>query len=1047
MAADEGERKLAAILAADVAGYSRLMADDDRATVAALKQAREIFRARIEARGGRVIDTTGDSVLAEFRSDVEAVEAAIDIQEQLAEINAPLPAERKMLFRIGVNQGDVIEESDGTLYGSGVNVAARLEGLAEPGTITISARVYDDVEERLDLTVIDIGEHEVKNISKPVRAYRLVLGEDVRSVVGGQRKSATKTSIVIAAALAVIVIIGGLVWWQSRAPEPVEMVTADGSPTDDPVLAAPTGPAIAVLPFNNISNDPEYEYFSDGLTEDIITALSRFQDLFVIGRNSTFKFKGASVDVREVGRDLGVRYVLQGSVRLAGETLRVTSQLLDTETSAQIWGESYDRALSADTIFSVQDEITEKVVATIADSYGVISQVEFEESKDHGTANLEAYQCVLRAYEHWRGLTPKGHLRARDCLERAVELDPDYATAWAWLSLLYRQEYVHSFNPRPESYDALDAALEAAQRAVSLDNRSQAAHHALADTHYFRHDLGAFLISAERALTLNPNNSDVLGSLGLRMANSGNWQRGLALVEKAAAINPHHPGWFYFPYFFNEYRQANYEVALAYAQKINMEGFYWTHILLAMAHAQLGNLNEAESAVNTLRGLKPDYADDPRATFRKWNFPEALIEKMVEGLKKAGLFDESEPPSRPVIAVLPFANMSGDPEQEYFADGITEDIITRLSRFGEIGVIARNSVFQYKGQATDVRKVGKALGAHYVVEGSIRRSSERIRVTAQLLDAGDGTHLWAETYDRDLTAGDIFDIQDAITAQIATTVADPVGGMVSQAGIEQTRQRGTANIGAYDCVLRAHAYFATFDPSVHSLTRDCLEATIGKDPGYADAWAWLTLVYADEYAFAYNTLPNALDRAVTAGRKATELDPANQTAHWFLARSLFFQHELGQFLVEAERAIELNPNNAAVTAAAGSYLSWAGQWERGKALIEQALAVNPHPPGWYYFPLFYYHYRVGDFEAALTEAESINVPTIFWNHVVLAAGYGQLSRQAEAATAAERLLAVYPDFEANAFNEFRKYNFSDELSALMADGLRKAGLEIPVEVY
>jgi tetratricopeptide (TPR) repeat protein len=330
-----------------------------------------------------------------------------------------------------------------------------------------------------------------------------------------------------------------------------------------------------------------------------------------------------------------------------------------------------------------------------------------------------------------------------------------------------------------------------------------------------------------------------------------------------------------------------------------------------------------------------------------------------------------------------------------------------------------------------------------VVEGSVRRSSSRIRVTAQLLDAEDGTHLWAETYDRDLTAGEIFDIQDEITSRVATTVGDPIGGMISQAGLERSRHRGTVRIDAYDCVLRAHAYFATFDPTMHAPTRDCLERTVETDPVYAAAWAWLTLVYTDEYTFGYNPLPNSLERAVEAGRRGTELDARNQMAHWFLARALFFRHDLDMFLVEAERALEANPNSATVLAAAGSYISWAGKWERGRSLIEQALALNPHPPGWYYYPLFYYHYRKGEYEKALTQAQNINIPALFWTHVVLSAAYGQLDRTEDAQAAVERLLAVYPDFPDNASKEFRKYNFSDELSARLFEGLRKAGLDLP----
>ena len=310
----KAKRRLAAILAADVAGYSRLMGDDERATMDTLNAYRAIFRQHIADHDGRVVDTAGDSVLAVFGSVVEAVESAVEVQAQIAVSNADLAEPRRMLFRIGINLGDVIEQDDGSLYGDGVNVAARLESLAEPGGICLSESAHMQAEGKVESAFEDIGEHEVKNIAKPVRAYR---------VAGGD-----------------------------AAPAAAE-----------PALGIPDKPSIAVLPFTNMSGDAEQDYFSDGITEDLITELSRFRELFVIARNTTFTYKGKAVNVEQVGRDLGVRYVLEGSIRKAGNRVRITAQLIDAKTGGHVWAERYDRVL--EDIFELQDEITRQMVGTL----------------------------------------------------------------------------------------------------------------------------------------------------------------------------------------------------------------------------------------------------------------------------------------------------------------------------------------------------------------------------------------------------------------------------------------------------------------------------------------------------------------------------------------------------------------------------------------------------------------------------------------------------------------------------------------------------------
>jgi TolB-like protein/Tfp pilus assembly protein PilF len=441
-------------------------------------------------------------------------------------------------------------------------------------------------------------------------------------------------------AVAAIIVIAGVVfagfrWLVSRRSQPTPEAPADSSSEEDPLLALPTGPVVAVLPFENLSEDPQQEYFSDGLTDDIITALSRFKDLFVIARNSTFRYKGQAVDVRQLNRELGARYVLEGSVQKAGETLRITAQLLDSKDGTHLWAETYDRELSASSVFAVQDEVTEQVVATIAGAQGVISRARFAEIKEKPTESLDAYECVLQFGAYNRGsLVAIGHAEVRDALERAVKSDPGYAEAWACLSTIYTDEYRFNYNPRP---DPLDRALDAARRAVRLDPTNQPAHLALAAAYFYRHELDVFFAEAERTIALNPNDAIVLAGLGTRLHWAGD-ERGIVLVRRAMKLDPFHPTWFHVPIASCYFEKCEYEEALAAARKIDMPGYFRAHILLAAIYAELGRQSEARAALEELLKLYPGFTTVKLIEeWRKWNVSDDRTRHYVAALRKAGL--------------------------------------------------------------------------------------------------------------------------------------------------------------------------------------------------------------------------------------------------------------------------------------------------------------------------------------------------------------------------------------------------------------------------
>lgn len=389
---------------------------------------------------------------------------------------------------------------------------------------------------------------------------------------------------------------------------------------------------------------------------------------------------------------------------------------------------------------------------------------------------------------------------------------------------------------------------------------------------------------------------------------------------------------------------------------------------------------------------------------------------------------------RPVIAVLPFTNMSPDADDEYFSDGLTEDIITELARFRDCRVIARNSTFQYKGRTVDVAQVGRDLNAGYVVEGSVRRSGNRLRITAQLIEAGSGTHLWADRFDRSME--DVFDVQDEVTQ----TIAAMLGVRLQGAALERTLAKGTSDLDAYDCLLRARRFTATLDPSLHAEARELLEKAVELDPGYADAYALLANVYLAEYRFDFNPRPDPIHRAFDMARKAIELDPQNAGAHCWMAIVHFFRRENERFYAEAERALALNPNDPEILADVAHYYAYIGQPERGAELMTQAIRLNPLHPSWYHFTFARLHFEQEDFHAVLTDTENIQLPDFYWTRIIEAAALGHLAERDRAAGVIERLKDLKPDFDARA--ELLKWNTAFDAAEHILDGLEKAGLKI-----
>jgi TolB-like protein/class 3 adenylate cyclase len=493
MATEDFKRKLTAILSADVKGYSRLMGEDEETTVRTITAHRKVITSVIQKYRGRVVDSPGDNILAEFVSVVDAVQSGVEIQEVIRAKNAELPEEHKMEFRIGINLGDVIQEGE-RIYGDGVNIAARVEGLAEAGGICISGSAYEQIENKLALGYDYIGEHTVKNIVKPIRVYRVPTGPEILQKVTEEKRPAPGWQrAALAVVIALVVVAGGVAIWKSSQPPPTEVASVEKM-----AFPLPEKPSIAVLPFNNLSGDPEQDYFSDGLTEEIISALGSVPKLFVIARNSTFTYKGKPVKVQQVAEELGVRYVLEGSVKKAGDKVRITAQLIDALNGHHLWAKRYDRNLSD--IFAVQDEITKEIISAM--------QVKLTEGEQiraaaRGTNNLEAYLKYLQAAELIGRINPESNALGKQLAEEAIALDPEYA--WAY-HILGRSHMIDVWVGTSESpKESIGKAIKLVQKAIALDDTDVRAHSLLAFLYSMTRQHDKAIAQAEKALALNPN--------------------------------------------------------------------------------------------------------------------------------------------------------------------------------------------------------------------------------------------------------------------------------------------------------------------------------------------------------------------------------------------------------------------------------------------------------------------------------------------------------------------------------------------------------------
>jgi TolB-like protein/class 3 adenylate cyclase/tetratricopeptide (TPR) repeat protein len=575
------ERRLAAIFAADVAGYSRLMSQDEVQTLSTMTAYREIMDRLIAEHGGRIANTAGDSVLAEFPSAVEAVGCATQVQDALALVNQDRPEVERLNFRIGVHVGDVMVRG-GDIFGDGVNIAARLESLAKPGGVCISGTAYAFVRKALPLAYSDLGSHTVKNIDEPVRAYHL------------------------------------------SNPATPDLKQKSG---DETALNGGGKVTVAVMPFLNLSDDPSQQYFSDGITEDIITDLSRFHEVVVRASSSTFKWRNRNVDVRQLGRDLGIHYVVEGSVRRIGNRVRITVQLIDTISGDHVWSERFDR--EQQDIFAIQDEIVRTIVATLV---GRLQAAEAERIRRKPPTSLAAYECVLRA-RSLPVVEVEAEAEARRLYERAIELDPNYAQAHARLAYVLTLEWFWEMN---RSNALLDRAFELAKKAVALDQNDRMCHDILGWVYLHRKAFDLAEQHKLRALELNPSDPEQIACMGVVYTFLGRADEGITWLEQAKRLDPYfEPPWHWNTIGVAHFVARRYEQALAAFNRASSSPV-WVLVYRAACHALLGEMDRARECAAEALHRAPDFSLTCFAAKELFKRTEDT-ERLIEGMRAAGL--------------------------------------------------------------------------------------------------------------------------------------------------------------------------------------------------------------------------------------------------------------------------------------------------------------------------------------------------------------------------------------------------------------------------
>jgi adenylate cyclase len=1019
-------RKLAAILCSDVVGYSRLAGADEDHILARLRTLRsDLIDPAIAVHNGRVVKRTGDGSVVEFRSVVDAVRCAIEVQNAMVDRNAGVPEDRRIVFRIGIHLGDVVEESDGDLMGDGVNIAARLEGIAQPGAICLSEDAYRQVSGRLDMEVTDLGPTQLKNIARSIRVYSLQVGAPAQAKPATQSRTPQpkKRSILapLVAGIVAIVAIAGGTWYFLSGNHPPTAVAANPPPAHL---------SIVVLPFANLSNDPNQDYFADGITENLTTDLSRIRGSFVIARNTAFTFKGKSIDAKEIGKQLGVRYVLEGSVQRDQSRVRVNAQLIDAETGAHLWADRFEEDVVD--LFKLQDQ----VVARLANTLGY-ELIKAEANRGVRSASPDAIDLTMRgeALFEQLPLTRDRNEAARMLFEQALKIDSNNVDALTGDAVAYLHEKSYGWANPATDYEA--KILGQAERAIMLAPNNVKAYYSKSYYLYLSHHEKEAIGAADVGLALNPNAALLYGMRGLAENSLGRFKEAKSDITKAMRISPHDPFMFFWPVLLgdSEFGLGNFDAAIDWYHKAIDLGFrgFAPYVDLAAVYALQGKMEESKSALAEAR------RSEPKLTVKWLQSVAPNIPDLFEGVRKAGLPEDAQPgPAHLSLVVLPFTNLSDDPTQDYFADGVTENLTTDLSRIPNSFVIARNTAFSYKGKNVDAKEIGKELGVRYVLEGSVQRDQNRVRVNAQLIDAESGAHLWAERFEEDVA--DLFKLQDQVVARLGNALGFE---LVKAEAEKSTRSK---NSDAVDLAMRGWALmWQSYRQPIkekeasHNGALALFDQALKIDPNDADALAGDAFTYMAVYVYGWATTEKDFDaKIIDQADRAIALTPDNLRAYAAKSFYLAVSHRADEALRAADAGLAIDSNYAPLLDARANAETALGRFEQAKSDAEQAMRLSPRDPemasrlmnlGTAELGLGHFDTAIVEFQKAIDAGDRSFIP-----HVLLTATYSLEGKTEEAKSALAEGRRLNPKLTIKWLTDH-----APNIPPLF-EGLRKAGL-------
>ncbi|MEW9921972.1 tetratricopeptide repeat protein [Marimonas sp. MJW-29] len=1022
------ERRIAAVLAADMVGFSRLVERDEVGTLKRQKRhLKELIEPTIAGKNGRIVKLTGDGLIAEFSSVVEAVQCAVFIQAEMTAREEDFPDDEKIRYRVGIHLGDVVFD-DGDVYGDGVNVAARLEGLAEPGGVVVSGTAYDVLKANVDVAYKSLGERQLKNIATPVRVYQVVEGLPVVHAVRSFRRAPW-----IVAAVFVLTMLGGLLWWLQQPDfEPLN--------PEELAYALPDKPSLAVLPFENLSDRSDDQYMADGFVDTLITELMSLQDLVVIAKNSSFSFRDQQVLNSAIAEQLGVRYLLEGSFQHQGDNLRINARLMDAVEGKQVWSKRYDR--EANEFIALQDDLIKDLVLEIGGrAGGGIFKAERERVGQIPNDELRAYELWEKATRAFLKLSPEGNEETRLLSEELIARFPDHPRGY--ISLAWHHLGKAWAGVPHEMPEVAEQCIELAEHAINLAPNDYMAYMIRAYCSSRAGEAEAAKAWAKRAYALNQNDIFVQRDYARYvLVHEGKYEQAVEIYERNLRLNPAQQNTLNAVLGELYLIMGRYDEAIEQLQREAVQSAP-TKARTAAALYLSGRTKAAEKVIEALRASAPEFTVETFVGSLSW-IPADAVERIAQALKASGLpeITPADPeefafalPEKPSIIVLPFDNLSGDASLDYLGDGLSEAIIAALGQQPKLFVIARNSSFTYKGKATKVQTIAEEMGVRYVLEGSFQIAEEQLRVTAQLIDALDGRHLWANVYRHDLSTESLFEIYDDILERVVVALDQK---LISNTATDGFRDAG--DLETYSLIRQAIAEFQKFTRESNYEAQKKALAALERNPDSVGALINLAWVAWFNVLLGIDPVEH-MSLARGYAEEVLSREPQSSDAYSVLAWLDLFAQRYDAAVAHADRSLELNPAGGLTASLAGWVYSASGNPKLGAEILQFGMRTEPFYPIWIPSTLARSYMMLGQFEEAEELLRAVYVKDqnpAYAN--ALAVTLVRLGKLEEAEEIVRKVLKAYPTSIATDHLRFFGYIRDKEYLDMSTEALVAAGM-------